>query len=153
MADDIPHHQEVVRQSHVGDCAEFVVESNANVVTERVTVAVARALVGQFAQVRGGAFLVRSLRILIGQGEFRQCVVVELDRDVGPFGDHERVVARLRELAKEVAHLRGGLEVVLVALEAKTIRIRDSRTSANTQKGVMHFGVLVAHVVQVVRRE
>ena len=90
---------------------------------------------------------------LLGDRELRQRVVVELDRDRRALGDQQRVVTRLGQVAEEVAHLGGRLQVVLVAVEAEAVRVRDQRAGADAQQGVVHLGVVVVHVVQVVRRQ
>ena len=41
----------------------------------------------------------------LGEREVGQLRLAELDLDVGPLGDPQRVVARLGELAEQVAHL------------------------------------------------
>ncbi len=153
MADEVPDHEEVVRESHVGHDVELVVQSLAHLVVQPVAVAVAGALVGELGQQAIRAFLVRGAAVLVGNRKLGQGVVVELDRDVGSFGDQQRVVARLGDVAEQVAHLARRLQVVLVAVEAEAVRIGYQRSGADAQQRVVHLGVGVVHVVQVVGRQ
>ena len=88
-----------------------------------------------------------------GSGKFGQQRLAELDVELGPLGDPQRVVARLRHLAEQVAHLVGGLEVVLVALELEALRIAISAPGLHAQQRVVRLVVLAVGVVRVVGGE
>ena len=83
----------------------------------------------------------------------REGIVVFRDSDVGAFSNPQRVVTRVGKFTKEVAHLCGRLEVVLVAVELESIGVRHQRTGLHAQQSVLHVGVITVHVVNVVRRE
>jgi len=57
--------------------------------------------------------------------ELGQRVVVEFNRDRRALGDQQRVVTGLRKFTKEITHLRGRLQVVLVTVEAEAVGISD----------------------------
>ena len=153
VADQVPHHEEVVREAHVGYDAQFVVQALGHLRRQVVPVAFACAGVGQFAQEAVGAFLVRGALEIGGDRELGQRAVAELNSQVNPLGNRQCVVAGLGDVAEEVAHLRGGLKVVLVALEAEAVGVRHACARANTEQGVVHLVVAVLDVVQVVRGE
>ena len=88
-----------------------------------------------------------------GSGKVGQLDLAELDVDVGPLGDPQRVVARLGMVAEQVAHLVGGLEVVLLALELEALGVRQHRAGLHAQQGVVGLVVLAVGVVRVVGGE
>ena len=76
-----------------------------------------------------------------GDGERRQDRVAELELDVGALGDQQRVVARLRRFAEEVAHLGGRLDVEVVAFELEAVRVALQRAGLHAQQRVVRLGV------------
>ena len=70
---------------------------------------------------------------------------------LGPLGDPQRVVARLGQLPEQVAHLVGGLQVVLVALELEALGVRQHGPGLDAQEGAVGLVVLAVGVVRVVR--
>ena len=82
--------------------------------------------------------------------EVGQLRLAELDGDVGALGDPQRVVARLGKVAEQVAHLRGRLEVVLLALELEPLRVAEHRPGLHAQQRVVRLVVLAVDVVRVV---
>ena len=86
----------------------------------------------------------------LGDREVRQLRLAELDLDVGPLGDPERVVARLGHLAEQPAHLVRGLQVVLVAVELEAVGVAHQRAGLHAQQGVVGLVVLAVGVVAVV---
>ncbi len=85
--------------------------------------------------------------------ERRQHRGAELDLDVGPLGDEQRVVARLRVVREQVAHLDRGLEVELVGVELEALRVVAHRAGLHAQERVVGLGVVAVRVVAVVRRQ
>ena len=144
VLDQVPHDQEVRAEAHVGDDLELVAEAVGHLGRERLAPALRRPLEGQVAQVllRGG----HPRR----QRELRQLGLAELDRDVGPLGDPQRVVAGRGHLAEEVAHLLRRLEVVLVALEVEALRVAHQRAGLHAEERVVGEVVVAAGVVAVV---
>ena len=115
---------------------------------------------GSSAPQRGAGALEREVaEVLVEPGEavrnreVGQRRLAELDRDVGTLGDPQRVVARLGMVAEEVAHLVGGLEVVLGALELEPLRIGQHRLRLHAQQHVVRLVVVAMGVMRVVRRE
>ena len=86
----------------------------------------------------------------VGHREVGQLRLAELDLDVGPLGDPQRVVARLGEVAEQVAHLRRRLQVVLLALELEPLRVAEHRPGLHAQQRVVALVILAMGVVRVV---
>ena len=144
VADEVPHHQEVGGEAHVADDAELELEALHHLRPQGVAIALAGALEGQVAQVVVVAGEAHR------QGEGRELGLAELDLHPGPLGHPERVVAGLRCLGEEMAHLGRGLEVVLRALELEALGIVDGRARLHAQEGVVGHGVVAVGVVAVV---
>ncbi len=89
----------------------------------------------------------------LGQREVRQLDLAELDADIGSFGDPQGVVARLGVVAEQIAHLVGGLEVVLLTVELEALRVRQHRARLDTEQGVVGLVVLAVRVVRIVGGE
>ncbi len=89
----------------------------------------------------------------LGEREVGQLDLAEVDRHLGPLGDPQRVVARLRVVPEQVAHLVGGLEVVLLTFELEPFRIGQHRAGLHAQQGVVGLVVLAVRVVRIVRRQ
>ena len=149
-ADQVPHHQEVGGEAHVGDHAELVVESGHDLGGDGVAVTVLGPLDTQVAEVGGGPLLVGVAAELVGHREPGEAGSPELDLHRRPFGDQQRVVARLGQLGEKVAHLGGRLQVVLLALELEPLGIVDEGPGLDAQEGVVGHVVLAMGVVAVV---
>ena len=152
-ADQVPHHEEVGGEAHVGDDSQLIVEPGHHRRRDRVAVALLGPLHAQVAQVVGGPFLVGGPGELVGHREAGQAGPAEVDLHRGPFGDQQCVVARLRELGEEMAHLGGRFEVVLLALELEALGIVDERTGLDAEQRVVGHVVLAVGVVAVVGGE
>ena len=152
-ADQVPHDQEVGRESHVPDDAQLVVEPLHHLGRQRRAVALPRPFRGQVTQVGQCPLFVGVAREAVRHREFGQARLAELDLDVGPLRDEQRVVARLGDLAEEMAHLGGALEVVLGALELEAVGVGEQRTGLHAQQGIVRDGVLAVRVVAVVGGE
>ncbi len=149
-ADQVPHDEEVGGEAHVPDDAELVVEPFDHLVGERRPVALPRPFHRQVAQVGGRALLVGVAREPVRDRELREAGLAELDLDVGPLGDEQRVVARVGHVPEQVAHLGGRLEVVLGALELETVGLREQGPRLHAEQGVVGHRVLTVGVVAVV---
>ena len=147
VLDQVPRDQEVRREPHVADDLELVGEPLGHVGRQFVAPALRGALPGEMGEVRG---VVREAR---RQREVRQQRLAELDLELGPLGDPQRVVARRRDLAEEVPHLGGRLQVVLGALELEALRIGQQRTGLHAQQRVVRLVVVLVGVVAVVGGE
>ena len=147
VTDQVPHHEEIRREPHVGDDAELVVETADDLGREGLAVTATGTVEGEMAQVL----------VLGGEGsryfEARELGLAELDVDLGPFRHPQRVVARLGDVAKEVAHLGRRLQVVLLGLEAEALGIVDGRPGLDAQQGVVGDSVFTVGVVAVVGGE
>ncbi len=72
------------------------------------------------------------------------------ERDVAALGDEQRVVAGLGQVAPELAHLRGALEVELVGVELEPVGVGQRGAGLHAQQDRVRGGVVGAGVVQVV---
>ena len=86
----------------------------------------------------------------LGHVEVRQAGRAELDVHVGSLRDQQRVVAGIGELGEHPAHLRGGLHVVLVAVELEAVVVLEQRPGLHAQQRVVGLGVVAVGVVAVV---
>ncbi len=89
----------------------------------------------------------------LGHGENRHAVALFPHIGVGlhPLGDQQRRVARPRELVvPQRAHLRGGLEVVAVAVELEAVRVRQRLAGLHAQQRLVVVRGVAGDVVAVV---
>ena len=135
VAEQVPDDQEVRREAHRLDDAELVLEALHDVGRDRVAVAFRGAGERQLAQVR--------VLVVTGGGrEGRQDGVAELDLDVGPLRDQQRVVARLFVVGEQAPHLGGRLQVELLAVELQPLGVVGRRRGLDAQQRVVGLGVL-----------
>ncbi len=152
-SDEVPHDEEVRGEPHLRDHRELVVEPLAHDVGDRLAVASLRALEGELTQVDRRALLVGRTLDAIGHLELGQRGTTELDLDVRSLGDEQGVVARVDDVSEEMAHLRGGLEVVLLSVEPESLLVVEERPGLHAQQRVMRRRVVASRVVAVVGRE
>ena len=110
-------------------------------------VALRRALVGELAQVA-------DLGVALGHREARQDRLAELDLDVRPLRDPQRVVARLGHLGEERRASpppTSGSDPIAVELEA--VRLVDLGVGLHAEQRVVRLGVVLVRVVAVVGGE
>ena len=70
--------------------------------------------------------------------------------DLAALGDQQGVVAGLGQLAPDVAHLLGGLQVVAVAVELEPVGVAELGAGRDAQQRPVRVGVGLLGVVQVV---
>ena len=145
VPDDVPGDEEVRGEAHVSDDLQLVGQTIDDGVGERVAPPLPGALERQVLEV--GVVVGEAL----GQREIGELRLAELDLDVAAFGDQERVVARRRNLTKEVTHLAGGLHVVLGAVEPEPLLVAHQRAGLHAQQCVVRHRIVLAGVVAVVR--
>ena len=107
----------------------------------------------QVAQIGVGPLLVGPPVNSSGTGNSGSAGHAELDLDVRPLRDQQGVVTRFGDLGEQLAHLRGRLQVVLLAVELETLGVVDERAGLHAQQGVVGHGVLAVRVVAVVGGE
>ena len=94
------------------------------------------------------------LVLALGTREARHVGAFALgEADLTPLGDQQRVVAGLRQLAPQMTHLLGALEVELVRVELEAVGVHQGRAGLHAQQRGVGLGVLGLGVVQVVGRE
>ena len=147
MGDQVPDDEEVRRESHVGDHAELVVDALRDVSIDRAVPAMC-TLHHEVPEV-----LV--LVVAIGHRELRQEDLVELDLDIGTFGDPQGVVTRPRVVLvrEQVSHLARRLDVELVGVELETVLIGFHGAGLDTQQRIVRIGLVRSGVVRIVRGE
>ena len=96
----------------------------------------------------------RRLVLALGAGEPGHVAPLPLgEGDLAPLGDEQGVVARLGQLAPQVAHLLGGLEVEVVGVELEPVGVHQRRAGLDAEQRRVRLGVLGPRVVQVVGRD
>ena len=83
-SDQVPHHEEVGREPHVGDDLELVVEPLHDRGGDGHPVALLGAFGAEVAQVGGGPYLVGLPGELVGDGELGEARLAEVDLDRRP---------------------------------------------------------------------
>ncbi len=147
MADQVPHDEEVRRETHLADHAQLVVDPLLDL-GGQLTVATVRPLGDEVAEI---AVLVPALR----NGEPGQQDLPELQIDRGPFGDEQGVVGSpgITLLREEVAHLARRFQIELLRVETETVLITLVRPGLDAEKHIVGFGLARIRVVAVIRRE
>ena len=147
VGDEVPHDEEVRAETHRRDRVELVLDALPDRLGQIVAPALAGALPRDLGEIHG------VVGESLGQREVRQLRIAEGDLEVGPLGDPQRVLTRLGDVAEQVAHLIGGLQVVLVTLELEPLGIRQHGPGLHAQQGVVGLVVLAVGVVGVVGGE
>ena len=153
IADQVPHHEEVGREAHVGDDLELEVESLGDLVGEGAAIASSSTVVGQLSEILRRTILVVLSGDPLGNRELGKARLAELELDVRPLCDQERRIARALVVLEQVPHLCCGLEVVLGAVEAESIGVRKHGAGLNAQQRVVRLGIVAVGVVAVIGRQ
>ncbi len=149
-ADEVPHDEEVGRETHVGDDTELIVEPFLHGGRQGAAVTLVCSLEGQMAQVGVGPLLVVRAFEFSRNRELRERVQAELDLDARPLGNEQRVVARLGNFGEQTPHLDRGLEVMLLAFEFEPLRVVDESPGLHTEQCVVSHGIFPMRVMTVV---
>ncbi|MNQ53696.1 hypothetical protein D3C85_677430 [compost metagenome] len=86
----------------------------------------------------------------IGRRKVRQKVLAQLHVNVATLGDLDGVLQRLGNVAEQVRHFLGGLEVLLVGIGARTAWVTEDPALADTDAGLVGLEVTLldeAHIV------
>ena len=143
---EVPDDEEVCGEPHRLDDLELVFDALAHMRCEVLAVAQGRPLVRELAEVA-------LLGLALGHREARELWLTEVDLDVGPLRDPQRVVTRLGDLREEGAHFDRGLQVVLGPGELEPIGLVDLGVGLHAQQRVVGLGVTAQRVMAVVRGE
>ncbi len=151
--DEVCDDQEVAREAHLEDDADLELRAAAHLVADAVGV----------AERQSGLDLLDQPGVLVltrRAGEARHVGAVALGEvDVAPLGHEQRVVAGLRQLAPDLAHLGRGLEVVAGAGEGEPLagpvagRDVHRRAGVDAEQVLLARRVLLHDVVGVVGRQ
>ena len=147
--DEVGHDQEVAGEAHLDDDVQLVVRLLAHLVGDPVGVPVPQAGVDLLDQPAG---LVLPRRAGVLGHEVR----VGVEGDLAPLGDQQGVVAGVRVLGEEPAHLLRGLQVVAGAGEREAGaalvvgRLKQGGAGLDGQQRLVGLRVVLVRVVQVV---
>ena len=138
-------HEEVSAELHLADHTTFVV-GLLQYVERRVAVVTLLQTFLDFFKEQGG------LIPAFGAGEFRheRAVFVVVEHHVAAFGDGEGVVAGVRMVLEQFAHLFGGFDAVAGAVEFESVRIVKTGTGVDAEHGVLCLGIFGVYVVGIV---
>ena len=146
VAHEVGDDEEVAREAHLGDDAQLVGGLLPDVVGDASGVAPREAALDLGDEPR-------VLALSRGHGELRHEVGALVEGHVAALGDEQGVVACLGQLAPDIAHLRGRLEVEVARIEAEALGVVHRRTRADAQQHIMGVGVAGTDVVQVIGRD
>ncbi|CAB4567401.1 unannotated protein [freshwater metagenome] len=93
----------------------------------------------------------RGFGLSLGNREARHEVTL-FERTLAPLRDRECVITGVGKITKNVPHLGGGLQVVLLRLELEPLRVMNRCPGLNAQQFVVSVGIRSVRVVQVVGR-
>ena len=141
--DEVRDHQEVAGEAHLDDDLLLVLGLLTDVVRDPAREAVVQPLLDLLDEPRG-------LVLPLGRGEARHVVGGGVELHLAALGDLQGVVARLREVPEQLAHLLGGLEVELVRVELEALGVLQRGAGLHAQQRRVGLGVLRVRVVQVV---
>ena len=138
--------QEVAREAHLAHHADLVLGLLAVRLGDAVREAGVQAALDLLDQ--PGV-----LALALGHGEPGHQVRALVELHVHPLGDRQGVVAGLREVPPEVAHLGGALEVEVLGVELEPVRVGHRLAGLHAQQHLVRGGVGGVGVVQVVGGE
>ena len=143
VAHEVGDDEEVAREAHLGDDTELVGGLAAYIVGYAVGVAPREAALDLGDKPR-------VLALPRGHGELRHEVGALVEGHLAALRDEQGVVAGLGQLAPDIAHLRGRLEVEVARIEAEALGVVHRRTRADAQQHIVGVGVTRLDVVQVI---
>ena len=157
VADEIPDDEEVAGIFHLLDHRDLVGQT-VLVVLDRMAQRAGRVKRLQADQPLRESFAHDVLEVIVQRvggrhREVRQVVLVGRNIDVAPFGDAQRVCERLGDLAEDLLHFRGGLQIELIAVVPQPIAIVDVLAGADAQQDVVRPMIAVEQVMHVVGRD
>ncbi|CAB4851354.1 unannotated protein [freshwater metagenome] len=135
--------EEVAREPHLAHDTHFIRRLRAVLVGDAVGIAHRETALDLLDQPR--------LLILTGGNrETRHEVRALVERHVAPFGDEQGVVARLGQLAPDLAHLARRLEVEVARGEAEALRVIHRGAGTDAEQDVVGVSVTGVDVVEIV---
>ncbi len=142
---EVPDDQEIVHESLRLQQPQLALQPfrDDGIFHRALAVALAQTLVADGAQI-----------LVLPHPVFRRVVRVfrnaELDLQITPLGDGESVVARLREVTKQVPHFRRILHVKLGQVMHAAL-VRDARAGADADQHVVRFVRFASQEMHVIR--
>ena len=124
VLDHVGHDQEVRGEAHLLDDAQLVLQPLADLVAQAVVGG--GVVLGSVAADRPDTHLLAQQALLVVPGRARelgQVHGVEVELDVAPLGDQQRVLPRLRVVGEQRLHLLGRLHVELVVVELEAVGV------------------------------
>ena len=146
VADEVPDDQEVAGESHLLDDGQLLSEPRLDGVARPGPVPPPEPVVRELVKVAVE-------RVPFGDDVARQMELVEVERQVAPLGDRQRVAARLGEVGEDARHLLGRLDVELLRREAEAARVLKVRAGLDAEEGFVGPGMTSLEIVRVVRAD
>jgi hypothetical protein len=142
VVDEVPDHEEVAREAHLLDHAQLVAQA-LEMRLGHDPEAVAQAFDAELFQI--SVLGVPGRHVELGQEH-----LVLGDLEGAHLGDLERVLQGLGREGEQLVHLRGALEVELVALELEAVGVGQLPARGDADARVVGLEVVLVGVVAVV---
>ena len=156
VSDQIPDNQKITRIFHALNDSDFLFQSSF-VSGQRIL---------QSSAVRKRFEIFQPLLITISNDlcevrvdgisrryiEFREGILDFLKCEAAAFCNFDTLIENRRNLAEHSIHFFAGFEVELIGIKLHPVGIIDRLTGLNAQQDVMRAGVVLVHVVTIVRR-
>ena len=140
--DKVPHDQEIIHIPHVPDGGKLIIQSLLQLRSDRM-ISLLQAFHTELVQVFPGGKA-------LGHIEPRQLGHAELDLHVAAFRDPVRIFESLQGIGKQLRHLLRRLDIVLSALIAHAVLVRQLFAGLQTQKDIVGLPVLRIGIMAVV---
>ncbi len=141
--DEVGDHEEVTREAHLQDDAGLVLGLLAHLVGDAVGIPVMQPRLDLLDQPA-------VLGLAVGHREARHVVRRGVEFDLAALSDEQRVVACLRVIAEQLAHLLRRLDVIAVTVELEAVRVVHRRTRLHAQQRFVSVCLVLVRIVRVV---
>ena len=144
VVDEVPDNEEVAGIAHRVDNIQFKVQTLAHLLIHNI-ITLRQSLLAQVTQI---AHSVKAL----GHRELRQQQMAELHLHVAAVGNFVGIAQSLRAIAEQRLHLVIAFQIIAVVVEAHTIRLINRARRLDAQQNILRCGILLLHIMQIVRR-
>ena len=144
--DVVGNGEEVAREAHLDDDVFLIFSLLAYIIRNAFGETLLKALFNFFNKPRGLIFPFRNREVRHVRGTLSGGPEV----DIASLCNFQCRIAGFWQFLPDRTHLFGRTNVVTVAIELKSIRIRDSRTRVDTQQRVLNSTVFLFDVVRVI---
>ena len=144
IIDKIPDNEEVAGVAHRVDDVQLKVQTLADLLIHNL-IALRQGLLAQVAQI---AHSIKALR----HRELRQQQMAELHLHVAAVSNFIGIAQSLRTIAEQRLHLIIAFQIIAVVVKAHTVRLINRAGRLNAQQNILRCGILLLHIMQIVRR-